>query len=136
MKQWTRVGVYGLCLSDHHILLARIAPHISEAQKWTLPGGGLDFGEDPRCALIREIYEETGLRGDPGEVVDVRSQVFTRPEGEIHAVQIICRVELAGDPRVTEVGGSVDLSRWVGLVAAPELQLVSLARHALKLVRS
>ncbi len=29
---------------------------------WELLGGGLDFGEDPRDGLIREIKEETGLQ--------------------------------------------------------------------------
>ena len=28
---------------------------------WELPGGGVEFGEDPQAALDREIQEETGL---------------------------------------------------------------------------
>jgi 8-oxo-dGTP diphosphatase len=29
---------------------------------WVLPGGGIDFKETPEQAIIREIYEETGLK--------------------------------------------------------------------------
>ena len=30
---------------------------------WITPGGGLDPGETRECAALRELYEETGLRG-------------------------------------------------------------------------
>lgn len=30
--------------------------------KWELPGGGLDWGERPAEGIIREVYEEMGLK--------------------------------------------------------------------------
>lgn len=29
---------------------------------WVLPGGGIDRGEQPEEAIVREVFEETGLR--------------------------------------------------------------------------
>lgn len=54
-----RTVVKGLYVKDDKILLTKEAPHL--ADKWELPGGGLDFGEDPRKGLIREIKEELNL---------------------------------------------------------------------------
>ena len=38
-------------------------PATSTPGAWTLPGGGLDFGEDPADGVLRELEEETGLTG-------------------------------------------------------------------------
>ena len=37
-------------------------PAIGIGDMWTLPGGGLEFGEPPAAAALRELEEETGLR--------------------------------------------------------------------------
>ena len=36
----------------------------SQAQAWQMPQGGIDPGEDPRAAALRELWEETGVTSE------------------------------------------------------------------------
>ncbi|KIC38696.1 RNA pyrophosphohydrolase [Ruegeria sp. ANG-R] len=36
---------------------------------WQMPQGGVDKGEDPRDAALRELWEETGVTGDLVEII-------------------------------------------------------------------
>ena len=73
LPQQQRVAAYAVILRGDRILLSRLAPRITPDELWTLPGGGLDHGENPRDAVIREIREETGLDAMVGETARVYS---------------------------------------------------------------
>jgi putative (di)nucleoside polyphosphate hydrolase len=36
--------------------------HVDATHAWQMPQGGIDAGEDPRAAALRELYEETNIR--------------------------------------------------------------------------
>ncbi len=42
----------------------------STAEAWQMPQGGIDEGEKPRAAAVRELWEETGVTGDLVEFVE------------------------------------------------------------------
>ena len=115
-----RVAAYGLVLRDGQILLTRLASRISADERWHLPGGGVDHGEDPRDALVREIREETGLDAEVGETARVYSA--HRPSmwrqgrrWDYQALRIVYDAWVpvdAPEPRVVEVDGSTVAVGW------------------------
>lgn len=127
-----RVAAYALIMrvatgarGEVEVLLCRLAPRINRDEMWTLPGGGLDHGEDPRDALLREIAEETGLSATIGETAHVYSAHLPRASRDgvrtdFHALRIVydawVRVD-APEPRVVEVGGSTVEVAWHPLEA-------------------
>jgi 8-oxo-dGTP diphosphatase len=134
-RRQTRVAAYALCTDGDAILLSRIAPGATAASDgmWTLPGGGVDFGEHPRDTALRELAEETGLVGEIVELAGVDSWAghFVHPDDgvptEFHAIRIIYRARITGGELRVEVGGSSDACAWVRRDDLASLALVELA---------
>ena len=119
-----RVGAYAVMLRERdgriEVLLSRLSQRVSRTELWTLPGGGLDHGEDPRTAVIREIHEETGLDATVGETAHVYSAHLPRASRDgllvdAHAIRIVYDGWVAPDaptPHVLEVDGSTAEAAW------------------------
>jgi ADP-ribose pyrophosphatase YjhB (NUDIX family) len=135
-----RVAAYGVLTKGSSLLLTRLAPHVA-FQGWTLPGGGVEHGEDPRAALRREVYEEAGLHVTVGRVLDVHSTHFTgaRPDGMVedyHGLHLIFAAALLAEsfhvePSVVEVDGSTDLAAWVELDEVADMPVTDVVHEAL-----
>jgi 8-oxo-dGTP diphosphatase len=120
VRKVQRVAAYAVITRDDHILLSRLAKRLTTKELWTLPGGGLEHGEDPRDAVVREVHEETGLDVHIGETAQVYSfhQRNTWRQGrraDAHALRIVYDGWVPVDspePRVVEVDGSTMDAAW------------------------
>lgn len=140
-----RVGAYAVCVREGRLLLAQLSGRTGAPGTWTLPGGGLDHGEHPRAAVVREVHEETGLRVEVGRLLDVDSVHFTgrAPDGTLedyHAVRLVFegRVEDRADPVVLEQDGSTMAAAWVPLaqVRSGDVPVSDLVRAGLRALRT
>jgi 8-oxo-dGTP diphosphatase len=119
-----RVGAYAVCVRDGAVLLARWIG--SDPPRWTLPGGGLDHGEDPRDGAVREVEEETGYRVELRQLLTVESfrWLLDRPGGPVdhQAICVIYTAEVVGGELRDEIGGSTDTAAWIPLDAVADLE--------------
>jgi len=119
-----RVAAYGVIIDGDRILLA----HWNESGRsgWTLPGGGIDPGEDPVDAVVREIAEETGYHAEAGELLGIDSKVipaehrFVPEAGPLHALRIVYRATVVGGTLTNELEGTTDEAAWFPLAGIPK----------------
>lgn len=140
-RKVTRVSAYAVCTDeDGRLLLCRISAQVPGFEGWwTLPGGGLDHGEDPREGAIRELREETGLDGEIMALLDVNSarRTWPRPSGEmidLHGIRILFAARITGGELRDEADGTTDTSAWLTreeIAAAPCVDLVGIALELL-----
>ena len=58
------VVVHAIVEKEDSLLLVKRAPGLLEGGKWSLPSGFMDRDEDGPQAVLRELHEETGWRGE------------------------------------------------------------------------
>jgi ADP-ribose pyrophosphatase YjhB (NUDIX family) len=109
-----RVGAYGICCDGSgRVLLARNSDLSAFPGQWTLPGGGVDQGEHPDDAVVREFGEETGLRVRVDGLRTVMADVLRLPSGDLeHTDRIVYDVSIVGGSLRAEVDGTTDLVEW------------------------
>lgn len=117
VEQRQRVGAYAVCVRDGALLMVRF----TGVDRWALPGGGLDHGEHPRDAAVREVEEETGLVVALGRLLEVGSRVWDDRATRMHMISILYAGEITGGTLRHEVDGSSDHAAWVSLVDVPSL---------------
>lgn len=79
---------------EGRVLLAAHCATDGGAVQWLIPGGGVEYGEALALAACREFTEETGLRAECGEVLDVSEVII--PQRPWHSVSVVFRGSLAG----------------------------------------
>ncbi len=126
------MSAYGIIIQDGAILLCRLSQTIDPRQRYTLPGGGLDFGEAPADAVLRELREETGFDVSVGDLLGIDNLVFESKGIIYHNIRIVYRAQIIGGKLTHEQSGSTDRCEWIPLKNLRETKLVELVENAIK----
>ena len=123
-----KVGVGVLVVKEGKVLLVRRTMK-PQRGKWSIPAGFLDRDEDPEVVAVREAFEETGLRVEIEELVDVYYNPPS-PEGGA-SVFILYRARLLGGE--LQAGDDADAAGFFSPDAMPEIAFDS-THDAIRLV--
>ena len=129
-----RVAAYAVITDGDRILLAHWNSPTRPA--WTMPGGGLDPGEDPMDAAVREVLEETGFHVELDGILGTDSQVIPEKDrfhgtGPIQALRILYRAHVVGGELRYEEDGSTDEAAWFPIDEVASLTRVGLVDTAM-----
>ena len=105
--------------------LAAIRPQGKPEGVWALPKGNLDPGEKPEETALREVWEETGVRGKLLEKLGDVKYTYTR-RGGVRVFKIVSfYLVAAGRGRLGEIEERMKVevaeARWLPLDEAPRL---------------
>ncbi|WP_150460495.1 NUDIX hydrolase [Nesterenkonia ebinurensis] len=114
---------------------------------WTLPGGGIDPGEDPADAVVREVFEESGYHVQIDELLGIdnlvipgerRAPASGREGVPLQNLRTIYLAHITGGELTVETDGSTDDVAWFTqseIDSLDRVSLVDVARRMAGLIR-
>lgn len=124
----TRVGVYGIIIEDDNLLLTakRSGCYMGMLD---LPGGGIEFGEMPEEALVRELREEIGVEAKSWQLIGNYGH-NQRVESENLDFHQLCQIYLIKEYLWLKNVETEEVFNWYSLQDALSLNLTPITRKA------
>jgi ADP-ribose pyrophosphatase len=125
------VGVGTVTIKNGKILLVKRA-FDPGAGKWSIPGGLVEIGEKLSEAAARETEEETGMKVDILELINVFDVIERDDSGKVRYHYVL--VDFLSKPVGGEESPSEEVTdmKWVSFEEAKRMDLTKTARRALE----
>ena len=88
---------------------------IPDIGKYALPGGHVEYDEDPKDAVLRELEEECGIKGSEPQLMFVEGD--PQRDARKHMISIMYKVSVPNDAEIV-AGSDASSAQWVDV---PEL---------------
>lgn len=70
------------CTWEKKLLLLQRSPHKSQGNTWGVPAGKLEKGEDALTALVRELFEEIGVKVEKKYLEPIQTLYICQSSGD------------------------------------------------------
>lgn len=98
------VAVFAIIFDEQgRILLA----HRTDGDIWNLVGGGLEIGETPEEAIVREIKEEIGVEAVAERLVGI----YTKTDRKVLLFSFICRI-ISGELTISSEANKIEFFQF------------------------
>ncbi|GFZ90461.1 NUDIX hydrolase [Nesterenkonia alkaliphila] len=141
-----RIAAYAVITDETgRMLLPRLTAEFDH--RWALPGGGIDPGEDPANAAVREVFEESGYHVEIDELLGIDNLVVPgekrlkkskRAGIPLQNLRIVYRAHITGGQLTAEAEGSTDDVAWFTqpeIDSLKRVELIDTARRLAGLIR-
>lgn len=130
-----RIAVYGLILNeDKKFVIIKRAPHDSFPNLWELPGGAVDLGENPKKAIVREVFEETQLNIKVLYPISLlNGQSVKDPTIQVIRIVYFCRQITKGPPVLSPDHSEY---RWITFTKLPPVEYTDIFTETLKIINN
>ena len=117
------IGIHALIKNDgRFLIMRRTKTKTYMPDKWDIPGGSMEIGETPEQAIIREVFEETGLRVNPGRVLFAFSNFTELPNRQ--TIQLVMETKTQQNTIQLNTAEHSEY-RWVTVEEARSLPLIN-----------
>lgn len=142
--EWQRAAAYVVCRDDaDRMLLTRFVQAASPASgSWSMPGGGMEWGERPEETALRELHEETGFNAVLGPLLGIYSEWIepgrTARRSAGHVIGAVYAASITtGELRAEfDPDDTTDAAAWFSIDEITTLRRVPLVDFVLDLVGS
>lgn len=126
----SRVAAYAVLVSPQREILLTVLPD----GRYTLPGGGLEPGEQLADAVVREVREETGFEVKPTRLVGT-DLIEAPANGKLlHGTRLVYTATIVGGSLTPGDDDSCAGAKWVPLAELPEAPRVELIDAAINMM--